>query len=246
MGVIFHENRCQLAPQSTWMTPCLQHGARRYSIGFSGNRFPGQIPISGPNACRRWTRCSQTRMIQARIEGPDGGAIQVSTCSMSFAIPVTGSVPPAKATVIVSSSAWCAMLSIGNGVKRSCFLVDELYMVSGRRGRNLPRESALSIGTTKTTNAYMDGYAVRTNNGTAPNARSARIRGLIEKKGVIPPNSDMSWHTIPPNKSARSQQWETGNRPSDSNKACLAAKGSLIRTAQAGHEMQADAQDSQD
>ena len=51
---------------------------------------------------------------------------------------------------------------------------------------------------------------------------------------------------IPPNKSARSQQWETRNRPSDLNKACLAAKGSLIRTAQTGHEIQADAQDSQD
>ena len=32
---------------------------------------------------------------------------------------------------------------------------------------------------------------------------------------------------IPPNKSARSQQWETKNRPSDLNKACLAAKSSL-------------------
>ena len=51
---------------------------------------------------------------------------------------------------------------------------------------------------------------------------------------------------IPPNKSARSQQWETRNRPSDSNKARLAAKSSLIRTAQTGHEIQADAQDSQD
>ena len=51
---------------------------------------------------------------------------------------------------------------------------------------------------------------------------------------------------IPPNKSARSQQWETGNRPSDLNEACLAAKGSLIRAAQTGHEIQADAQDSQD
>ena len=51
---------------------------------------------------------------------------------------------------------------------------------------------------------------------------------------------------IPPNKSAGSQQWETGNQPSDLNEACLAAKGSLIRTAQAGHEIQADAQDSQD
>ena len=52
--------------------------------------------------------------------------------------------------------------------------------------------------------------------------------------------------SIPPNKSARSQQWETKNRPSDLNKACLAAKSSLIRTAQADHEIQADAQDSQD
>ena len=52
--------------------------------------------------------------------------------------------------------------------------------------------------------------------------------------------------SIPPNKSARSQQWETGNRPSDLNEACLAAKGSLIRAAQTGHEIQADAQDSQD
>ena len=52
--------------------------------------------------------------------------------------------------------------------------------------------------------------------------------------------------SIPPNKSARSQQWETGNRPSDLNKACLAAKSSLIRTAQTDHEIQADAQDSQD
>ena len=51
---------------------------------------------------------------------------------------------------------------------------------------------------------------------------------------------------IPPNKSARSQQWETRNRPSGLNKACLAAKGSLIRTARTGHEIQADAQDSQD
>ena len=51
---------------------------------------------------------------------------------------------------------------------------------------------------------------------------------------------------IPPNKSARSQQWETKNRPSDLNKACLAAKSSLIRTAQTDHEIQADAQDSQD
>ena len=51
---------------------------------------------------------------------------------------------------------------------------------------------------------------------------------------------------IPLNKSARSQQWETGNRPSDLNEACLAAKGSLIRAAQTGHEIQADAQDSQD
>ena len=51
---------------------------------------------------------------------------------------------------------------------------------------------------------------------------------------------------IPPNKSARSQQWETRNRPSGLNEACLAAKGSLIRTAQTGHEIQADAQDSQD
>ena len=51
---------------------------------------------------------------------------------------------------------------------------------------------------------------------------------------------------IPPNKSARSQQWETRSRPSDLNEACLAAKSSLIRTAQTGHEIQADAQDSQD
>ena len=51
---------------------------------------------------------------------------------------------------------------------------------------------------------------------------------------------------LPPNKSARSQQWETGNRPSNLNKVCLAAKGSLIRTAQTDHEIQADAQDSQD
>ena len=51
---------------------------------------------------------------------------------------------------------------------------------------------------------------------------------------------------IPPNKSARSQQRETRNRPSDLNKACLAAKSSLIRTVQTGHEIQADAQDSQD
>ena len=51
---------------------------------------------------------------------------------------------------------------------------------------------------------------------------------------------------IPPNKSARSQQWETKNRPSDLNKACLAAKSSLIRTVQTDHEIQADAQDSQD
>ena len=51
---------------------------------------------------------------------------------------------------------------------------------------------------------------------------------------------------IPPNKSARSQQWETKNQPSDLNKACLAAKSSLIRTAQTDHEIQADAQDSQD
>ena len=51
---------------------------------------------------------------------------------------------------------------------------------------------------------------------------------------------------IPPNKSARSQQWETRNRPSDLNKACPAAKSSLIRTVQTGHEIQADAQDSQD
>ena len=36
---------------------------------------------------------------------------------------------------------------------------------------------------------------------------------------------------IPPNKSARSQQWETRNRPSDLNEACFAVKGSLIRTA---------------
>ena len=52
--------------------------------------------------------------------------------------------------------------------------------------------------------------------------------------------------TMPPNKSARSQQCETRNRPSDLNKACLAAKSSLIRTAQTNHEIQADAQDSQD
>ena len=51
---------------------------------------------------------------------------------------------------------------------------------------------------------------------------------------------------IPLNKSARSQQWETKNRPSDLNKACLAAKSSLIRTTQTDHEIQADAQDSQD
>ena len=51
---------------------------------------------------------------------------------------------------------------------------------------------------------------------------------------------------MPPNKSARSQQWEARKRPSDLNKACLAAKGSLIRTAQTDHEIQVDAQDSQD
>ena len=34
---------------------------------------------------------------------------------------------------------------------------------------------------------------------------------------------------IPQNKSARSQQWETRNRPSDLNEACPAAKSSLIR-----------------
>ena len=64
--------------------------------------------------------------------------------------------------------------------------------------------------------------------------------------GMIPEPYLREVHITPPNKSARSQQWETRNRLSDLNMACPAAKGSLNRTAQAGHEIQADAQDSQD
>ena len=52
--------------------------------------------------------------------------------------------------------------------------------------------------------------------------------------------------TIPSNKNARSPQRETGNWPSDLNNVCPVAKSSLIRTAQTDHEIQADAQDSQD
>ena len=51
---------------------------------------------------------------------------------------------------------------------------------------------------------------------------------------------------IPSNKNARSPQRETGNWPSDLNNVCPVAKSSLIRTAQTDHEIQADAQDSQD
>ena len=74
-----------------------------------------------------------------------------------------------------------------------------------------------------------------------------RLVSLMAEMGFNCQRRDGSYFKpIPPNKSARSRQWETRNRSSGLNKACLAAKGSLIRTAQTGHEIQADAQDSQD